>query len=120
MARLSAKPLFVTLVALGLTQAGYAGPGVPVLKTNPFASPLGSQTGRGQPGPSKESSSVPFVLRGTMMAGQQSLADISGVIVPLGKDINGYKLVAVRQREVVLLKGKERRILSVDNKDEGK
>ena len=62
---------------------------------------------------------MPFVLRGTMVAGQQSLANISGVIVSLGEEINGYKLVAIHQREVVLMRGDERRILSVDNKDEG-
>jgi hypothetical protein len=54
-----------------------------------------------------------------MVAGQQSLANISGEIVSLGDEINGYKLVGIQQREIVLLKNNERRVLSVDDAKEG-
>ena len=120
MARLSAKLLFATVVVLCLTQVSHAGQSVHALKINPFARPLEIQASQAQPISTEQAGSIPFVLRGTMLAGQQSLANISGVIVPLGKEINGYKLVAIHQREVVLLKGDERRILSVDDKEENK
>lgn len=120
MAKLSAKQLLAMVVVLSATQVNHAGQSVHALKINPFARPLESQADRAQSLPSEQAGTVPFVLRGTMVAGQQSLANISGVIVALGKEINGYRLVAIHQREVVLMKGDERRILSVDNKDEGK
>ena len=62
---------------------------------------------------------MPFVLRGTMVAGQRSLANISGVVVSLDEEINGYRLVDVRQREVVLQRHDDRRVLTVDQETEG-
>ena len=120
MAKLSAKLLLAMVVVLCLTQVSHAEQSVHALKINPFARPLESQASQAQPVSYEQTDSVPFVLRGTMMAGQQSLANISGVIVSLGGEINGYKLVAIHQREVVLLRDNERRILSVDDKNEAK
>jgi hypothetical protein len=113
--RLTARKLAV-VITLCLTQVCYAGQSVHALKINPFARPVDSQASPAQSVLSGEVASVPFVLRGTMVAGQQSQANISGVIVSLGGEINGYRLVAVHQREVVLLRDDERRILSVDDK----
>jgi hypothetical protein len=120
MAELSATKLLAPIVVLTLTQVGHAGQGGYALKINPFVRPLETHASRTQPAASEKESAVPFVLRGTMVAGKRSLANISGVIVSLGKDINGYTLAVVHQREVVLVKGDERRILSVDGEDEGK
>ena len=120
MARLLAKLPLAAVVVLSLSQVSQAGQSVHDLKVNPFVSPIESQASRTQSVSSEQESSVPFVLRGTMVAGQESLANISGVIVSLGMDISGYKLAVVRQREVILVKGDERLILSVDAKDEGK
>ena len=120
MARLLATRKLAVVITICLTQVCYAGQSVHALKINPFARPVDSQASPPQSIPSGEVASVPFVLRGTMVAGQQSLANISGVIVSLGGEINGYKLVAIHQREVVLLRDDERRILSVDEINKAK
>jgi hypothetical protein len=54
-----------------------------------------------------------------VVAGQQSLANISGVVVSLGEEINGFKLVSIKQREAILLRNNDRRVLSVDDGIEG-
>ena len=120
MARRSAKQLLAAVLVLSLSLVSQAGQSVHTLTVNPFVRPIESQASPTHPAHSEQESTVPLVLRGTMVAGPQSLANISGVIVSLGKDINGYKLAVVRQRDVELVKGDERRILSVDDKDESK
>lgn len=120
MARRSAKQLLAAVAVLSQIPVSQAGQSMHALTVNPFASPFESQASRVQPASSEQEYSVPFVLRGTMVAGQQSLANISGIVVSLGEDINGYTLAAVRQREIVLVKGDERLILSVDDKDDNK
>lgn len=119
MARQFFKQALAMPVFLCLSQVGYTAEHG--LKTNPFARSAEVQERVHAPAAqtAAQKDSVPFVLRGTMMAGQQSLANISGVIVPLGEVINGYRLVGVHEREVVLLKDNDRRILTVDGDTEG-
>ena len=117
MARRFMNQRLAMLVFVCLSQACYAGEHA--LKTNPFVKPVEIQNQAYALTPSIQEASVPFVLRGTMVAGQQSLANISGVIVSLGEEINGYKLVGIQQREVVLLKDTDRRVLTVDDEREG-
>ena len=105
-------------IVMCLAQVCHADQNVPDLKINPFARPVDNQVNPTESAASGQAAQVPFVLRGTMVAGQQSLANISGVIVSLGEKINGYRLVAIHQREVELLKDDERRILSVDDNTE--
>lgn len=115
MARLLAKRRCAMAIVMCLAQVCHADQNVPDLKINPFARPVDNQVNPTESAASGQAAQVPFVLRGTMVAGQQSLANISGVIVSLGEKINGYRLVAIHQREVELLKDDERRILSVDD-----
>ena len=119
MARLLAKRRLAIVIVMCLAQVCHAGQSVPGLKINPFARPFDNQVSPADSAASGQAAQVPFVLRGTMLAGQHSLANISGVIVSLGEKINGYRLVAIHQREVELLKDDERRILSVDDDTEG-
>jgi hypothetical protein len=102
-----------------ITAASYAGGSAHNLKTNPFVRPVDSQKQLEAPESTEQLSPVPLVLRGTVVAGQQSLANISGVVVSLGEEINGYKVVAIKQRAAVLLKNNDRRVLSVDDGIEG-
>jgi hypothetical protein len=106
-------------VLMCITQVCHAGENVQVLKTNPFMIPAGYQEQFYTPSQVKQEQSVPFVLRGTMVSGKRSLANINSVILSLGDEIDGYKLVAIQQREVVLLKNNNRRILSIDEAKEG-
>ena len=116
MARRLLKPELAILVCMCLPQASHSAGHE--LKTNPFARSVEVQAQVSASPAVAEELSVPFVLRGTMVAGQQSLANISGVVVSLGEEINGYKLVDVQQREVVLQRHDDRRVLTVDQETE--
>ena len=111
------KQVLSMLIFMCVLHAGHAAEHA--LKANPFVRPVDVQDQARPSEPVVQEPPVPFVLRGTMVAGQQSLANISGVIVPLGEEINGYRLVGVQEREIILLKGNDRRILSVDVDKEG-
>jgi len=117
MARRLLRPELAILVCMCLSQACHSAGHE--LKTNPFAKSAEVQAQMPASSAVSEGLSIPFVLRGTMVAGQQSLANISGVVVSLGEEINGYKLVDVQQREVVLQRHDDRRVLTVDQETEG-
>jgi hypothetical protein len=94
--------------------AGSAG----ILHKNPFAHPLpeSSQPVPGAANPAPEVP-VPLELRGTMLAGADSLANIGGLILGIGQEVDGYRIVAIHERQVVVEKNGEQRTLSVDNED---
>ena len=119
MASIIVKSRIFAAVLMCITQVCHAGESVQVLNTNPFMIPAGYQEQFYTPSQVKQEQSVPFVLRGTMVSGKRSLANINSVILSLGDEIDGYKLVAIQQREVVLLKNNNRRILSIDEAKEG-
>ena len=108
--------LFAGLGCLALTcqAAGAAG----ILHRNPFAHPLPESS---QPAPDPAGavpgSSVPLELRGTMLAGPNSLVNIGGWILGIGQEVEGYRIVAIHEREVVVEKNGEQRTLSLDSKD---
>ena len=118
MIRPGAKQKLTMVVAFCLSLVCHAGEIAPALKTNPFIKLANIEERLDNTAPAEHTTSVLFELRGTMVAGQQSLANIGGVILSLGEEINGYKLVAVQQRQVVLLKNGNRKILSVDDEKE--
>jgi len=108
---------FSIAVAISLCSQGHATETAGTLQKNPFinsymsemetpASPAGKTT----PPPELE-------LRGTMIAGQNSQANIGGIILAIGEDIEGYKLVAVKQRHVVLDRNGTKKMLSLDIDD---
>lgn len=111
------KQKVAMLIVVCLTQTCHAAE--QLLSTNPFAIPVDTPVIQSVSSPVEQETPVKLVLRGTIVSGQQSLANISGVIVSLGEEVNGYKLVGVQQREVVLLRDNSRRILSVDDEQEG-
>jgi hypothetical protein len=43
-----------------------------------------------------------FELRGVLIDGDASIANIGGVIVPVGGEVNGYRLISVTSREATL------------------
>lgn len=86
-----------------LLQACVAGAREPELQTNPFSRPAGTEKTAVSPGAAAgKASATPMRLHGTVLAGHNSLANIGGTIIGLGQEINGYKLVSVRQQHVVL------------------
>ena len=84
MARQLFKQVLAMPVFMCLSQVGYTAEHA--LKTNPFSRSVEvqEQVHAAASRTAAQKDSIPFVLRGTMMAGPQSLANISGVVVSLG------------------------------------
>ena len=101
-------------LALTCQAAGQAG----ILHRNPFAHALPeiSQPAAGTANPST-AAGTSLELRGTMMAGSDSLANIGGLILGIGQEVEGYRIVSIHERWVVIEKNGEQRTLSVDRED---
>lgn len=54
-------------------------------------------------------------LRAVVAAGRESMANVDGVIVRIGEEIDGYRLTAVGEREVVFVKKNKRYMLLLTN-----
>lgn len=52
-------------------------------------------------------------LSSAMMAGKDSMVTVDGVIVRLGEEINGYRLLSVRDHEAVFQKGRKKIVLKM-------
>lgn len=53
-------------------------------------------------------------LRATMVAGQASMANVDGVLVTLGEQLDGFTLVEVHERSAVFEKETVRRVLTLN------
>ena len=116
----SKHPGYAALIFLALysgaawTQAAAIQP----LKHNPFSKPdkvkrqaAGSASGKPAP--------IQLELRATLVSKQSSSADINGHVVGIGEFVNGYQLIRVSERRVVLTKNGALLTLKVKN-DEAK
>jgi len=57
-------------------------------------------------------------LRAVLVAGDRSMADVGGIIVKLGGEVDGFRLLEVRDRKAVFVKGGTRLTLSIDRNKE--
>lgn len=87
------------------------------LLTNPFSNPTIGGVEAATEAVKKAPPVTVHELRGTMTAGANSQANIGGVILAVGEEIDGYKLVSVGQREVILDKDGVQKTLSLDADD---
>ena len=90
-----------------------------VLRSNPFLQP--AQLSAGDAGARQQADPRAGVLelRATMVAGRHSQANIGGVIIGLGGEVNGYRLVEVFQRHVVLDRDGIEKEISIDDVNKG-
>lgn len=84
------------------------------LHINPFLQP---RTVASTSKTAQSDDGVSMQLRGIMLAGEHSLANIGGKIVGVGDEINGYRLIAVNERGVVLDRDGTRKELGVRPED---
>ena len=89
-----------------------------VLKNNPFERPLMTDKSKPDQTAPAQAALTLMTLRATMAAGPDSLANIGGEILGIGQQINGYTLLAVHPRHVVLEKNETQKTLSIDNDTE--
>lgn len=109
----SMASLFVVVVMSSLSQS-YAAEISGALQTNPFSNPYISENDVSKSHARKVLPAIALELRGTMIAGTNSQANIGGTILAIGEDIHGYKLVSIKQRHVVLDKNGTQKTLSLD------
>ncbi len=91
------------------------------LENNPFARPP-LQKPSGNPGDDSSAAASADVLelRGTLSAGSGSLANINGVILQVGEEWGGYRLVAVGDRIATLERDGLQQTLSIAEQDSGR
>ncbi|HUT41443.1 MAG TPA: hypothetical protein VM011_08890 [Gammaproteobacteria bacterium] len=105
----------ILLLVVSLLHAvAQAADGTGPLRINPFVQP---EVVADEAGPAVSSNEDSMLLRGVMLAGEQSLANIGGKIVGIGQEINGYRLIAVNESNVVLDRDGTRRELGVSKLD---
>jgi hypothetical protein len=108
--------LVVLLAALACGRA-QADAGATPLHVNPFQPP--PQATADSVAGGRESGSA-LEVRGVMVAGEHSLANIGGRIIGLGQEIGGYRLILVTEDKVVLAHGNLRRTLALRSDGHGK
>jgi hypothetical protein len=90
--------------------------GTPTLQTNPFISPLREKINAGNRNHTADETPVGSMrLRGIMRANSNSVANIDGEIISIGQQIQGYTLISVQQRYIVLDRDGKQITLSIDN-----
>lgn len=91
-----------------------------MLHTNPFLRPIDEEVNSGNSNSRAKKRPVGSMrLRGIMRANNNSVANIDGEIISIGQQIQGYTLISVQQRHIVLDRNGTQVTLSVDNNDGG-
>ena len=86
------------------------------LQINPFLRPILEAVSPGSATTAESKIQADSMqLRGTMLAGSNSVANIDGLIIGIGQHIQDYTLIAVEQRHVVLERNGTHTILSIDD-----
>jgi len=87
-----------------------------MLHTNPFQRPIHEEVNSGNHNSTVNKTPVGSMrLRGIMRANSNSVANIDGEIISIGQQIQGYTLVSVQQRHIVLNRNGNQITLSIDN-----
>ncbi len=84
------------------------------LHSNPFIQPEW-RLGQGESGGTAEprAAAVDLELRGTLMSPSDPMANIGGVILGIGEEVNGHRLVSVEEWRVIVEKNGVRTTLSL-------
>ncbi len=112
-----AKDYCVMLViVVGSSPAAYS---APHLQHDPFARPLlAAMEPKGNSIPAtagrEEAPSWSPNLIAVMVAGPRSMVNLDGTIVAIGQEMDGYRLVQVRDHEATFIKGKQRIVLKME------
>ncbi len=110
----------VTGVLILLANGAFSAEQTPIsLATiNPFAPPA-EQLVRDNRSPSLErENDRAWLLRGIMLAGDASQADIDGQLIGIGETVRGFTLVAIETRKVVLHKEGVTKMISLDDQED--
>ena len=109
--------LGLLLVLPGVALASAPDAERPRLRFDPFVRPDLSVAAASDPAAGREGQWSP-VLNATLVAGDRSLANLGGVVLGIGEETHGYRLVEVRAWEAVFEHGGERTVLPVKAREE--
>ena len=86
------------------------------LKQDPFKKPQFLEQVEPPANTTPESKEAPLEgeLRATIMAGAQSMVNVDGVVLTLGEELSGYRLIEVGEREAVFERQGKREVLTID------
>lgn len=115
MPRLPAISTLFAFLLVGQTSTCLAGDARGVLRINPFERPIVEDIRSAQVPAESRVEAPELRLRAVMLAGSGSLANIGGTIMGIGEEIEGYRLVSITERNVVLNKHGKARTLSIDD-----
>jgi hypothetical protein len=93
---------------------------------NPFTFPpgvlkgegLAKKEGAGLEGTEKDTAPV-FRVTTILVSGQIRVAAINGILLRRGEEMNGYRIMEINEKQVILSKGKEKLVLRIDPIDKG-
>jgi hypothetical protein len=108
---------FSIAVAIILIPQVHATETTGTLHINPFINSYMNEKEKAKTPAGKTTPPPALELRGTMIAGPNSQANIGGTILAIGDDVEGYILVEVQQRHVVLDRNGTKKMLSLDTDD---
>jgi len=91
----------------------------PVLTKNPFKRPALTPTLTTSISGTNSEGAGGFVLRGTLVAGKSSMANVSGKIIYVGESVDGYRLLSIEEGKVVLVKNNKNITLRMEDKPVG-
>jgi len=90
----------------------------PPLRYDPFARPLlTTAVPKSVAAPGNPAGDAPAWnpnLIAVMVAGTHSMVNLDGTIVGIGQEMDGYRLVQVRDREATFARGKQRVVLKME------
>jgi len=114
---MSVRGLLIIVIAGWMVFAArlQADEAVYVLQANPFNKPLIEEVVETKAVAKPEPSLIRLGLRATMVGKEESFANVGGMIVGIGEEIEGYKLVSVENEKAVFSKDGDSITLTLDS-----
>ena len=105
-----------TLFGIVLLAAGANAAASEVLRYNPFEEPDIARVDRS--GAGSAATAAGMELRGTLVDGQDSMANIGGEYYRLNQDISGYRIVRIESGSVTLLRAGNETVLTLHDEEQ--
>ena len=105
------KNRLITTCALTLMAVCVNAPASEVLRYNPFEQPDMNSVDRG--GPGTTTTAAGMELRGTLVDGQDSMANIDGEYYRLNHEVSGYRIVRIESGSVTLHRAGNETVLTL-------
>ena len=109
------KYRLATLLGIALAMAGVNTGAAEILKYNPFEQP--DLNDAGWNGGVNASAETAMKLRGTVIDGSDSLANINGEYYGLNHEVSGYRIVRIESGSVTLQRAGNEMVLTLHDND---